>query len=164
VSSKIELSDALKLGMRNLASGVCVVSTRSSSGERVAMTASSVTSVSDSPASLLVCINREARLDGILSQSDEFSVSVLAEHHKEVSDVCAKPCEGESRFAVGSWCQDARTQLSYLDDALSVFFCDKQQAIAHGTHNIYIANVTKVITSDSEGSPLVYAKGAYHSL
>ena len=73
-----ELGMAMKMGMRRLASGVSVLSTRSDDGERHAMTVSSVTSVSDNPASLLVCVNKQVALEGHLSTpGTPFAINIL---------------------------------------------------------------------------------------
>ncbi len=162
--TELNLGDALKKGMRNLASGVCVITALTENGKRVAMTASSVTSVSDTPPSLLVCVNKSARLDGALSKTGDFSVNVLSKDQEEISTTCAKPAEGDSRFSVGNWIIDQNTGLSYLDDALSVFICAKTRVVPYGTHNIYIGDITKVHFGDGEPDILVYAKGAYHNI
>ncbi len=162
--SEKNLSEDLKKGMRNLASGVCVITSISEDGERVAMTASSVTSVSDNPASLLVCINKSAKLDTILHTQTRFTVNVLSNDQQDVSNTCAKPAEGESRFEVGNWARDEDTGLPYLSDALSVFFCEKSKVIEYGTHNIYIGNIQQVNYSEDSQDILVYAKGGYHKI
>jgi len=158
------LPQALKDGMRFLASGVCVVTAVAENGERAAMTASSVTSVSDDPPSLLVCVNKQAAISTALGQSSAFAVNVLNQNQQSVSVNCATPGEGEKRFTEGNWAIDDVTGLSYLTDALSVFICEKQKVTPYGTHNIFIANVTNVILNRSESPILVYAKGAYHSI
>lgn len=162
--SEVDLAEALKKGMRNLASGVCVLTGISNSGERVAMTASSVTSVSDDPPSLLVCINKNAKLDTVLTNTRAFSVNVLSKDQEDISNLCARPAEGESRFAVGNWVVDKATGLSYLDDALSVFICEKKHVHGYGTHNIYIGDIHKVHFGSDGPDILVYAKGAYHKI
>lgn len=160
--SELDLPTALKKGMRNLASGVCVISGLNIDGSRAAMTASSVTSVSDTPPSLLVCVNKSARLDAAMSGTDTFCVNVLSKLQENVSNTCARPAEGEARFAVGNWDVDSTTGLSYLHDALSVFFCKKSLVVPYGTHNIYIGDITKVHFGGGEPDLLVYAKGGYH--
>ncbi|WP_086934285.1 flavin reductase family protein [Agarilytica rhodophyticola] len=164
MSNEQELSVALKQGMRNLASGVCVISALTEDGERVAMTASSVTSVSDAPPSLLVCVNKAAKMDSALAKTSDFTVNILSKDQQEVSNTCAKPAEGESRFNVGNWSVDKTTGLSYLEDALSVFICEKSQVVPYGTHNIYIGNIRKVHFGSGEPDILVYAKGAYYNI
>ncbi len=160
----LELGEALKLGMRKFASGVCVITAKTDDGKRAAMTASSVTSVSTDPASLLVCINKSAGLDPILNSTSGFAVNVLNANQQEVSNTCASPASGDSRFDVGSWVVDDSNGLSYLNDALAVFFCEKKQTVSYGTHNIYIGDINKVVLGDTDADILVYAKGQYHSI
>lgn len=162
--SSNELGEALKKGMRNLASGVCVISSTDPNGSRAAMTASSVTSVSAEPPSLLVCVNKSAALDSILSSSSMFSVSVLNSDQENESNTCASPSEGKSRFEVGNWQVDEESGLSYLSDALSIFFCEKKQAVPYGTHNIYIGDITGVEFGAKQEGVLIYAQGAYHAI
>lgn len=164
MSEQQELAIALKRGMRNLASGVCVITALTDDGERVAMTASSVTSVSDDPPSLLVCVNKAAKMDSALDKTVDFTVNVLSHDQQEVSNTCAKPAEGDSRFNVGNWAVDETSGLSYLKDALSVFVCKKSQVVPYGTHNIYIGNIHKVHFGSGEPDILVYAKGGYYNI
>ncbi|MFT5083013.1 MAG: flavin reductase [Lentisphaeria bacterium] len=159
-----DLSAALKKGMRLLASGVCVITGKTQSGERVAMTASSVTSVSDNPPSLLVCVNKEAKMDAALAMTEGFTVNVLSKEHEHVSNTCAKPSEGDNRFNSGNWALDDGSGLYHLADALTVFICEKKQVVPYGTHNIYIGDISKVIVSENGPEILVYANGAYHYL
>ncbi|MFL0811273.1 MAG: flavin reductase family protein [Agarilytica sp.] len=162
--SEQQLGDALKKGMRNLASGVCVISCIDENGKRFAMTASSLTSVSAEPPSLLVCVNKNAALEAVLSKASKFSVSVLNSNQEEVSNTCATPAESENRFNVGNWATDEASGLSYLSDALSIFFCEKKQTVPYGTHSIYIGDITSVEFGDGSAGVLVYARGAYHSI
>ena len=156
-----DLGAAMKQGMRYLASGVGVVTAKSADGERFAMTASSVTSVSDNPPSLLVCVNKSARMDAVMTESDSFAINILAKQHQEVSNNCAKPADGDSRFQLGDWQQCEDSELFYLKDAPSVFICKKSNVFEYGTHNIYIGDITKVVVADEDSELLVYANGAY---
>lgn len=159
-----DLQQGLRLGMRCLASGVSIVSGLSDDGERCAMTASSVTSVSSEPPSLLVCVNRLARMTDVLNNSSQFCINILSAEQKNVSEACATPELGEERFAVGNWNQHSPTGLYYLSDSPAVFVCEKQQAVDHGTHTIYIANISDVYVASGKQTLLVYADGAYHYL
>ncbi len=164
MTTEQDLAQALKQGMRNLASGVCVITAQTKDGERVAMTASSVTSVSDNPPSLLVCVNKTAKMDVALSDTERFTVNVLSKAQEEISNNCARPAEGDSRFQSGNWQMDKSTGLYFLEDALSVFFCESKQIVPYGTHNIYIGNIDKVIVGENHAELLVYANGTYHYL
>lgn len=155
------LAVSMKLGMRRLASGVCVLSTKLANQQRFAMTVSSVTSVSDSPASLLVCINQQVSQQGHLATRDnKFAVNVLSTDHRDVSDICAGREPARDRFDTGNW-QDDETGLPILGDALAVFICHTDQVMTYGTHKIIVGAIHKVILNGADVDPLLYADGCY---
>ncbi|MFT5118066.1 MAG: flavin reductase (DIM6/NTAB) family NADH-FMN oxidoreductase RutF [Kiritimatiellia bacterium] len=157
------MKDALRLGMRRLAAGVCVVSTKVD-GQSFAMTATSVTSVSDEPASLLVCINKETSMQPVLVMGQVFVVNVLSQAQQNVSNVCAGRGDMDERFSVGDW-QQGHNDTPYLVDAQASFFCrvDNDQYL-YGTHQIVIGRLEKVIVSDEAVNPLIYINGGYTAI
>ncbi len=158
------LASSMKLGMRRLASGVCVLSTSLGGDERFAMTVSSVTSVSDSPASLLVCINQAVSQQAHLSSPDViFAINVLSVNHQDVSNVCAGRDPSKNRFGVGHWVTD-ESGLPVLADALAVFICKTDKVMTYGTHKIVIGAISNVIVNGAEVNPLLYANGSYGAL
>ncbi|WP_370978489.1 flavin reductase family protein [Agaribacterium sp. ZY112] len=159
-----DLAEGLRQGMRHLASGVCIVSAGNNESERAAMTASSLTSVSDDPASLLVCINKSAQIENVLAESAYFSVNILSSEQQTLSDLCATPGLNEERFEQGNWQQHESSGLYILPESPAVFICSVQVSIEHGTHNIYVANVEAAYVSDKKHQALVYADGKYHYL
>ncbi|BFM16138.1 flavin reductase family protein [Maricurvus nonylphenolicus] len=160
---EVDMATAMKEGMRRLASGVCIVSAQADSGERTAMTATSITSVSDSPASLLVCINRDTSMHSILSKGGDFAVNLLHNHQQELSNHCASGDQGEQRFGIGQWQESEGTP--YLDDCLAVFICKQAQTVTFGTHDIVIGEIAHVKVADDENiDPLLYLNGGYHSI
>lgn len=159
----VPLAQQMRDGMRRLASGVCVVTANNLLGQRFAMTASSVTSLSDSPPSLLVCINTDSRINQPLLETQSFSINILSSNHQLVSNTCASPNTDEQRFGVGDWVKNQQTGLFYLSDAEAVFFCEKVSVLEHGTHNVFIGNITKVNTNAADAEPLIYLNGGYIS-
>ncbi len=156
-----QLSQLMKLGMRRLAAGVCVLSMRTDTGEPFAMTVSSVTSVSDNPASLLVCINKQVSQQGHLSTlGNEFAINILSEDQQDISNLCAGRELGRDRFALGAWVTNAR-DLPYLEDAQAVFFCKVDMASVYGTHHIVVGLINDVVVGDAPPAPLVYVNGRY---
>lgn len=155
------LAVSMKLGMRRLASGVCVLSTSLPNNQRFAMTVSSVTSVSDSPASLLVCINQQVSQQGHLAtRGSQFAINVLSVDHQDVSNICAGREPTRDRFDVGHW-EDDDTGLPILADAQAVFVCQTDQVTTYGTHKIVIGVIHKVILNGAVVNPLLYADGSY---
>ena len=96
------LKDALRQAMRRLTSAVCVVTTEHDGG-RYGMTATSVTSVSLDPPSLLLCVNRLARLHDPLVRRGSFCVNILHADDSEIAQSFGGACAGEERFARGAW-------------------------------------------------------------
>jgi flavin reductase (NADH) len=157
-----DLGVAMKLGMRRLASGVCVLSTHMDDGERFAMTVSSVTSVSDNPASLLVCVNKQVSLEGHLSAlGSPFAISILSSHQQDISNLCAglHPTDSD-RFSLGDW-QDGPDGLPYLADAQAAFFCRSDMVSSYGTHHIVVGRIFEVVLGGLTIDPLIYADGGY---
>ncbi|HTF98773.1 MAG TPA: flavin reductase family protein [Cellvibrio sp.] len=155
------LAVSMKLGMRRLASGVCVLSTRLAGEQRFAMTVSSITSVSDSPASLLVCINQQVSQQAHLATTGSlFAVNVLSVNHIDVSNICAGRQPNKDRFEIGNW-EDDDTGLPILADALAIFICQTDQVMTYGTHKIVIGAIHKVILNETTVDPLLYADGSY---
>lgn len=152
---------SMKLGMRRLASGVCVLSTMLPGKQPFAMTVSSVTSVSDSPASLLVCINQLVSQQGHLATpGSQFAVNVLSVAHQDVSNICAGREPNRNRFEVGNWEEDD-TGLPVLADAQAVFICQTDHVTTYGTHKIVIGVIHKVILNGEDVDPLLYVDGSY---
>lgn len=155
----LSVGEAMKLGMRRLASGVCVIAAKIGN-EPFAMTASSVTSVSDNPASLLVCINKlVSQQQYFATQGAEFSVNVLGQEHQDISNLCAGREPGKDRFSLGNW--DHKASSPYLLDAQAIFLCETDMFISYGTHQIVIAHIKKVLAEPKAVSPLVYVDGSY---
>lgn len=155
------MGQLMRAGMRRLASGVCVLSASFSDSDHFAMTVSSVTSVSDSPASLLVCINHQvSKVEALSIVNQTFAINVLADTHQAVSNICAGRDFTEDRFGVGEWSFYQGTPV--LKDALVNFICEVDKVVPYGTHNVLIARIIHVtLGTETEASPLLYADGRY---
>ncbi len=157
------LAQAMKDGMRRLPSGVSVVSAQAPNGRKFAMTASSVTSVSDNPPSLLVCVNQNARICPILVEGQRFAISILGQNHEAISVLCATGDQGERRFNLGKWLV-APDQTPYLQDAEAVFECEVDLVQPYGTHHIVVGKIIAVRVASSGPAPLIYLDGSYRNL
>src|ERR1700689_501163 len=77
--------DGFRAAMRELAGGVRAISCRHS-GQLAGFTATSVSSLSVDPPSLVVCVNRSASLYAQIARGDAFGVSVLGAQHAEFAN------------------------------------------------------------------------------
>ena len=161
VASAEQLASALKQGMRQWLSGVTVVTAFSDVGP-VAMTASSLTSVSDGPASLLVCINQQTSMAQCLKNGTPVAVNILASEHEWLSNLCADPSKSDQRFSVEGWLLDGDAPV--FKDSPACFEGCVSKIIPHGTHFVVIVDITGVRLAAADSSPLGYWNGGYRSI
>ena len=88
--------------MSMLSAAVNVVTTDGPAG-RHGFTASAVCSVTDTPPTLLVCMNTASRSYEYFVQNRVLAVNVLADHHAPLSAVFASKLEAQARFEHGTW-------------------------------------------------------------
>lgn len=147
-------------GMRQLAAGVTLVTTRYQ-GRRAGLTATSVCSVSADPPLLLVCVNRLADAHDLIQGSGSFCVNVLAAEHRPLAETFsgALGVAGEERFARGRWSALA-TGAPVLEGSLAAFDCSVEEAVTAGTHTVFVG-ATRAVTVLPDLEPLIYVEGAY---
>lgn len=151
-----------RTAMSRLGAAVNIITTNGPAG-RHGMTASAVCSVSDDPASLLVCINRSARMHEIVTRNRMLCVNVLSAGQEALSGVFAgRAFSVEERFGHGAW-SDLGQGLPALDGALSNLVCRVESDLDGGTHSIFLCHV-EALRLREDGDGLVYFGRAYHSL
>lgn len=126
-------------------------------------TATAVTSVTDEPPTLLVCMNRNSYANPNFKQNGTLCVNVLQGHHQDVSwDFANRELTSEERFAKHQW-QTLTTGSPALSEALVSFDCEIQDVHEVGTHTVFYCQVQDARVS-TEGDGLVYFNRAYHTL
>ncbi len=143
--------------MRGVTSTVTVISACSIQ-ERHAMTATSVTSLSLDPPSMLVCVNKEASIHKILDKGSSFCINILSNSQKQLAEICSNSDEGESRFQNNSWKKE--DNFIFNEDSRSNILCECINTIDHTSHTIYLGKVIKVFNDESKKS-LLYGAGNY---
>jgi flavin reductase len=126
-------------------------------------TASAVCSVTDSPPTLLVCLNRHSGSHLIYSGNRTIGINVLASQHEALSLHFAKSSVSvEDRFAQGIW-QTAETGAPLLSDALVALDCSIDQILEVGTHSVFFCGV-KAAHFGPANAALMYHNRAFHTL
>jgi len=146
--------------MSRLGAAVHVVTTAGPAG-RSGFTATAVCSVSDSPAMLLVCLNRRSNSAPLLAQNGVFCVNTLPASEEKLADLFAGRSGvhlGE-RFSVGEW-TTLRTGAPVLASAVVAFDCRTIETKAMASHNVIFGAVEAVRLGPS-GPALVYHERAY---
>jgi flavin reductase len=150
-------------GMSRAAAAVHVVTTDGASG-RAGFTATAVTPVTDSPASLLVCINTAARSAQALLANKVFCVNTLAASDRALADVFAgrSGLQGQERFTIGQW-DRLGTGSPVLTTSLVAFDCRISDARVVATHHVIIGEIVDIRLGE-EKPTLVYQGRHYHQL
>jgi flavin reductase (DIM6/NTAB) family NADH-FMN oxidoreductase RutF len=123
---------------------------------RAGLTASAVTSVSDTPAMMLACIHATSNTLAQIEANGVFCVNTLSEADRAVAEVFAgrKGLEGEARFGVGLW-RPLVTGAPALASAINSFDCRLTDVRTMATHRIIIGEVL-AIASKQDGAGLIY--------
>ena len=164
IKDMIEATD-FRDAMALLTTAVHVITTQGHSGTH-GFTASAVCSVTDTPPTLLVCMNQAARSHEYFVDNKTLSVNVLGAQHEQLSNAFASKLSSEERFEQGSWTELA-TGAPILADALVSFDCEIEDIQQVGTHSIFMCRVVAINQSEQQSEQqdsLVYFNRAYHQL
>lgn len=150
-------------GMSRVAAAVHVVTTNGPAGI-AGFTATAVTPVTDSPASLLVCINTAARSAQALLSNGVFCVNTLAAADQTLADIFAGRTEiqGAERFSRGDW-SPLVTGAPALATSLVSFDCRLSDARVVATHHVIIGEIASIRLGEPK-SALVYQGRLYQEL
>ena len=151
--------DSYREAMRQLASGVSVVTTTDHRGDRFGFTASSFIPVSMEPPLVLVCIARSAKSFEVFHSCPRFVVSVLADRHREVADRFSRSLA--DKFGTGQL-TTTPDGLPAIDGALSIFECETTSRQDAGDHLILMGRVYRLRTEP--GHPMVYFDRGFRRL
>jgi len=154
---------AFREGMSRLGAAVHVVTTDGPGG-KAGFTATAVCSVSDSPPTLLVCLNRRSSSGPILQKNGVFCVNTLSRDAEDVADVFAGRTGAvkDARFVTGTW-TTLTTGAPLLDSAVVAFDCRLVDVRAVGGHNVIFGAVVDVRVNDIDPA-LIYHQRAYKSV
>jgi flavin reductase len=146
--------------MSRLGAAVHIVTTAGIAG-KTGFTATAVCSVSDQPATLLVCLNRRSNSGPLLAQNGVFCVNTLGADGKMLADVFAgrHGARLHERFSMGEWIT-LRTGAPVLASAVVAFDCRTVEIKAVASHNV-IFGVVEAVRLGAGGPALVYHDRAY---
>ncbi|MEB3766990.1 flavin reductase [Acinetobacter sp. MD2] len=155
----VEATD-FKNAMSLLTGAVNVITTAGATG-RYGFTASAVCSVTDTPPTLLVCMNTSSRSHVHFVENKILTVNVLGAQQQAISSAFASQLSTEERFSHGTW-STLSTGAPVLNDALASFDCQIEQIQEIGTHSIFMCRVVAIQQNDQNDQGLVYFNRAYH--
>lgn len=161
VAAVMDSQQRFRDGMARLGAAVNIVTTDGPAG-RAGFTASAVCSVTDTPPTLLVCLNRSASVYASFRSNQVLCVNTLASGHEGFARRFGGKTSMAERFAGGTWSRLA-TGAPVLEGAVAAFDCRLEEIAAIGTHDVLFCRVVAVETTiDRDG--LVYFARRYHGL
>jgi flavin reductase (DIM6/NTAB) family NADH-FMN oxidoreductase RutF len=148
--------------MRELAGGVAIVTV--GNGEDITgFTATSVSSLSAEPPSVIVCVNQSSATWKSLQRYSHCALNFLSDADQAVANRFAgrDGVEGAQRFAGSRWIGMA-TRTPVLESALAALDCDVEELIPRHDHVIIVACVRAAQIHPGR-RPLLFWMGEYHS-
>jgi flavin reductase (DIM6/NTAB) family NADH-FMN oxidoreductase RutF len=143
-------SDLFRDAMASLVSGVAVITARRDDGEPCGLVATSVSSFSASPPSVLVSVDHSSRCHRALVEGDTFGVHVLGAEQEPLAHVFAG--KGEDKFAGVDW--DWDDGVARIEGTLSYLRCRRGALFELYDHSLLVGDVTGGTVTP--GEPLVY--------
>jgi flavin reductase (DIM6/NTAB) family NADH-FMN oxidoreductase RutF len=142
-----------KEAMTHLASGVAVITARRADGEPCGIAATSLTSYSAHPPSLLVSVWHVSRCHDALAASEHFGVHLLKSDQLQLAQRFADRSLAE-KFAGLDWSWDE--DVPELQGVLAYLRLRRAENFAKYDHTILIGDLER--GRIEQGAPLVYAR------
>ncbi|WFQ81293.1 4-hydroxyphenylacetate 3-monooxygenase, reductase component [Xenorhabdus sp. SF857] len=147
--------------MASLSAAVNIITTDGSAG-RCGMTATAVCSVTDTPPTLMVCINRDSAMNPVFQENGHLCVNIL-DHEQELMARHFAGMTGismEERFNWDIWKTGILGQ-PLLQGALANLEGCIKQVQEVGTHYVYLVEIKQILVRE-EGHGLIYFKRNFH--
>ncbi|WP_440895536.1 flavin reductase family protein [Amphibacillus sp. Q70] len=151
-------SKLFRQAMGHFATGITVVSAMSKAHKAVkGLTVNAFMSLSLDPFLIAISLRNQASIIDVLTEADQFGISVLAEDQQDYSMIFANQKQTNQTITF-----DYLEQTPVLPNALVQLVCEKESEVVAGDHTIYIAKVNHIEVK--EGEPLIYYNGQYREL
>lgn len=147
--------------MSCVGAAVNIITTDGPAGQ-AGFTASAVCSVTDSPPTLLVCLNRSASVWPVFSQNQALCVNTLAAGQEALSTLFGGKTSMAERFGAAQW-QTGEIGCPRLAGALASFDCRISQVVSVGTHDILFCTIEDIAHLPAPDG-LMWFNRNYHTL
>ena len=154
-------TEVYREGMARMGAAITVLTTDGPAGKH-GMTASAVCSVTDTPPTLLICVNRTSRSHDIIQQNGVVAVNVLAGRHQALSTAFAGKGDAD-RFDSGDW-RSLATGAPVLADASVAFDCKITDSSPVGSHTVFFCEVQAMELAEGQAETLIWFGRDFHAL
>jgi flavin reductase (DIM6/NTAB) family NADH-FMN oxidoreductase RutF len=153
----------LRRAFGTFATGVTVVTVGGDTPH--AMTANSFTTVSLDPPLVLICVERQAVMHSVLTETGRFAVSILASHQEQVARYFAdrrRPL-GKEQFDAVDWQPGQFTGAPLITNALAHFECELRRTYDGGDHTIFLGELVSLHRC-ADDQALLFLHGKFRQL
>lgn len=149
--------------MSHYAGAVQLVTTAGPAGRR-GLTLTAACSVSDNPATVLVCLQKSHEDNRLFLENGVFAVNTLAGSQEQLADAFSGRIglTQDERFELGQW-ETLASGAPVLKGALAVFDCRVVNVLEHSTHHVLFGEVLGLATN-ADDEALIYLNRRYHRL
>ena len=148
----VAVGELFRDSMASLASGVTVVTARRDDGHPCGLAATSVSSYSAHPPSLLVSVAHTSRCHGALTGAERFGVHILRADETPIAEVFAG--RGDDKFAGLDWRWDE--DVPEIGGTIAYLRCRRSANFEPYDHTVLIGDLEGGRIED--GDPLLYAR------
>lgn len=154
---------AFREAMAHLGAAVNIITTDGPGG-RCGFTASAVCSLTDDPATVIVCMSRSSKQNAAFKENRVACINTLTAKQRDLSDIFAgrREMSMRDRFASATW-STLVTGAAVLDEALMSLDCQIAQCSDFGTHSLFVCPVL-ALTSARKDSALIYFGRTFHAV
>lgn len=162
--TSLEDQDAFRTVMARLASGVSVIAARDGKHD-LAMTATSLVSVSLEPPTVLFCVHSEARIADAVTEGSRWAVSILGEQGLSDADWLATPGRPTlDQLARISHTRGETSGAAILRAAAGWLECETTWVRSAGSHDVVVGRVLATGVAPEVTGALLHHFGRLHSL
>ncbi|WP_411153038.1 flavin reductase [Streptomyces sp. A30] len=152
-----------RAAMANLSAGVNIVTTDGPRG-RAGITVSAVCSVTDTPPTMVVCVNRSSRSHDILRGNERVCINVLGPEHQDVALAFAGEASSAERFAAsGDVWDHSIAGVPVLKGSAASIVGRITGSAEQGSHSVLFVAADRVIVGEDSGG-LVYFQRRFHPI
>lgn len=155
-------ADLLRQAMRFWVTGVTIV-TAAHQGVEHGMTVSSFTSLSLTPAQVLISLAQNTRTHDLVFRSRLFGISILSVNQQDISDRFAGRMADELNRLAGLETFTLTSGVPMIAGGLAHLDCRVMTTLGSGTHTIFIGEVLAARNVE-DGDPLIYFNRNYRNL
>lgn len=161
VAEALSNQQLFRHAMAQLAAAVHIVTTDGTAG-KAGFAASAVCSVTDSPPTLLVCLNRSSSAWKATVQNARLCINTLSAGQQAISAVFGGKTAMADRFSKIDWVERAGKAPALAGAAMSID-CRIVNITTVGSHDVLFCEVQDIINNQT-GTNLLYFNRQYHSL